>query len=471
MSDDLNPDRPQKLPEDALAKAFEELIEGRSTRAESPREDAQGVPPAGTPSPCPELGAWPELLSGEAPPAETANPANAAKLDALLAHAAQCPTCAERLRILSADASPEEAAEVRELASASRDWQRNLAARLARTPHRTHDRGRKGARHFYLWAGAGLAALLILAAALAVRWYLANTPERLLAEAYTHSRIFDLRMPGAGFAEVTPEAHLRGTATGRESARVLDARARIERHLERAPEDPHWLQLEARADVLEEKFDPAIDILDRLLAAGPVTSGLLVDDATAYFQRGAATGSENDRATALEYLRHADELAPGDTLVLFNEAVVMEDRGQVMNAVETWNRYLRFERDSRWLADGRRRLRALEQKLNQLKSHQNRMDQRLATPARLTVFSACSTGNKEEGWNHGMGDIVDTLAFLGVPDVVATRWQIDSGSAVPMMDAFHGGLAKGLSVPQALTTARQSLIRDPRYRHPYYWAA
>jgi hypothetical protein len=91
--------------------------------------------------------------------------------------------------------------------------------------------------------------------------------------------------------------------------------------------------------------------------------------------------------------------------------------------------------------------------------------------ARLAVFSACSTGKKEEGWNHGMSDIVDTLASLGVPDVVATRWQIDSGSAVPMMDAFYGGLAKGLTVPQALTTARQTLIRDPRYRHPYYWAA
>jgi CHAT domain-containing protein len=91
--------------------------------------------------------------------------------------------------------------------------------------------------------------------------------------------------------------------------------------------------------------------------------------------------------------------------------------------------------------------------------------------ARLAVFSACATGKKEEGWNHGMGDIVDTLASLGVPDVVATRWQIDSGSAVPMMDAFYGGLAKGLTVPQALTTARQTLIRDARYRHPYYWAA
>jgi len=91
--------------------------------------------------------------------------------------------------------------------------------------------------------------------------------------------------------------------------------------------------------------------------------------------------------------------------------------------------------------------------------------------ARLAVFSACSSGKKEAGWNHGMGDIVATLASLGVPDVVATRWQIDSSAAVPMMDAFYGGLAKGLTVPEALTAARQSMVGDPRYGHPYYWAA
>ena len=104
------------------------------------------------------------------------------------------------------------------------------------------------------------------------------------------------------------------------------------------------------------EYDPAIDILDRLLAAGPVTADLLTDDASAYFQRGTATGSENDRATALDYLRRADELSPDDPVVLFNEALVMEDRGQVMNAVETWNRYLKFERDPRWQEEGRQPL-------------------------------------------------------------------------------------------------------------------
>jgi CHAT domain-containing protein len=301
-----------------------------------------------------------------------------------LAHAAGCNVCAQRLRVLSADVSPEETGELGRLALASDERQRSLAEQLARTPHLSSSRRET---RLYLWTGAGLAASLLIATGVLSWWRVASNPENLMAEAYTHERIFDLRMPGAGFAEVTPEKHMRGSATGRESAKLLEARASIERHLDAAPEDQHWLQLEARSDVLEEKFDPAIDILDRLVAAGPVTSSLLVDDASAYFQRGAATGSENDRATALDYLRRADELAPGDPVVLFNEAVAMEDRGQVMNAVETWNRYLRFERDPRWLAEGRRRLQALEQRLNQLKTHSSRMEQHLATPQSIRALA------------------------------------------------------------------------------------
>ncbi len=357
MSERSNPNPPAVQPENALAKAFEELMEERLWQTEARRAERPSGPAIGPVESCPEPDEWLGLLSGEA---------RSAEVDKLLAHAALCSECAPQLRMLSAETTAEETAEAVRLASASRDWQRNLAVRLARTPHRATVRR---ATRFYVWAGAGMAASLVLASFLALWWQRVNTPEQLLAEAYTHSRIFELRMPGAGFAEVTSQVHLRGGEAGHEPAKLLDARARIEHQLESAPEDAHWLQLEARADVMEEKFDPAIGILDRLLAAGAVTSSLLVDDAAAYFERGACTGSENDRSTALEYLRHADELAPGDPVVLFNEAVAMEDRGQAMNAVETWNRYLRFERDPRWLAEGRRRLQALEQKLNQLKPH------------------------------------------------------------------------------------------------------
>jgi CHAT domain-containing protein/tetratricopeptide (TPR) repeat protein len=370
MKDNLNPDRRSNSHEDALPRALEDLLEGLSSCADPPHSESAAVPPG----PCPAPAEWSRLIGGEV---------RAADVDALLAHAAACPVCAERLRSFSAGPSAEEAFIVSQLAWASPEWQHQMAVQLAHTP-----RKRESVGTWYLWAGAALAATLAIAVGLTAWWQHVNTPERLLAEAYTHSRIFELRMPGAGFAEVTPESHLRGSATGRESAKLLDARARIERQLETAPQDPHWLQLEARADLLEEKFDPAIDILDRLLAAGPVTSSLLSDDAAAYFQRGAATGSENDRSTALDYLRRADELAPDEPVILFNEAVAMEDRGQVMNAVETWTRYVRFERDPRWLAEGRRRLQSLQQKLNQLKSHSSRMEQHLASPEAMRALAA-----------------------------------------------------------------------------------
>jgi len=334
-------------------------------------------------SQCPKPNAWlPLLLGGEAGLADKANLADDANLDALLAHAAECGKCAAHLRMLTAEASEEEATELARLVSSSAEWQMNLAAELARTPReslRLVKFDRLTASKVYLWMGSGIAATLMIGAVTFFWWQRANSPERLLAEAYGQSRTYDLRMPGADFSVVNHETHLRGGGSVHESSRLLDARARIERQLENAPEDPHWLELEARADIQDEKFDQAIEILDRLIATEPVTAGLLVDDASAHFERGSSTGSESDRVTALENLRRADELAPDDPLVLFNEAVVMEDRGQAMNAVETWNRYLKFERDPQWLAEGHARLQALEQKLNQLKTHQGRMGQHPGT--------------------------------------------------------------------------------------------
>jgi tetratricopeptide (TPR) repeat protein len=366
---------------DELAEALDKLIAERlSGPITSPRGGAQGLDGPGGSGLCPEPGEWLELVTEKTDPSER---------DLLLAHAAGCGVCAARmrlsLRLLAEDATEEEAAAVARHETASHQWQRRLAVKLASTqrrPAKSHWQRR------VVWAGAGLAATLTIAAAATWWWLHVNAPERLMAATYSHTRIFDLRMPGADYAEVTPGTHIRGPADGREPVDLLDARTRIEGRLERQPQDPHWLQLEARADVLEEKFDAAIDILDRLLAAGPVTADLLADDATAYYQRGAANGSENDRAVALDYLRRADELTPSDPVVLFNEAVAMEDRGQVMNAVETWNRYLKFERDEKWQGEGRHRLQALEEKLNRLKTHQSRMEQHLATPEAMRSLAA-----------------------------------------------------------------------------------
>jgi len=148
----------------------------------------------------------------------------------LLAHAAQCGACAERLRLLTADATAEETAELgkwlRRRLNGNTTWRRTgaYAAPFSRfKKDALLSLGRSRAGCFTFAGGWGR-----------LWWQRANTPERLLAEAYTHDRIFELRMPDAGFADVTPQTHLRGGAAAHESARLLDAHARIERQLENA---------------------------------------------------------------------------------------------------------------------------------------------------------------------------------------------------------------------------------------------
>jgi CHAT domain-containing protein len=473
MTDIPSPDSPkQGAPQESvsptsqpdLARAFDDLIKGRPV-AEAPGSQELASPNPGVPdsaislptspaepgqspdqfqsSPerCPQPAAWSLLLSGEAQPFEA---------DELLTHAAYCPACGSLLRSLSADPSADEIASIQSFSSSSSDWQRKLAVRLAQTPHKSASpksagQARNKISPLYLWGGLALAATLLLAVGGVLAWRVINSPERLLAKAYSQSRIYEFRVPGAAFAVVTPQVHLRGGSTGREAAPLLDARARIEKELEAAPDNARWLQLQARADILEEKFDSAIDILDRLVARGPVTSALLTDAATAYFQRGAATGSQNDRSTALEYLRRADELTPGDPVVLFNEALAMEDRAQVMNAVETWNRYLRFERDPLWLAEGRRHLESLEQRLNQLKTHQSRIDHYLAAPdARraLAADSASLAKFDEELANYQIPEMLDSAFPLPVDRSRGSPCNDDCLSARTLIYALAASLER-----------------------------
>ena len=394
MIEDSNPtplkDPAAQDPEGVLARVLEDLVSNAPYRKTAPQDQAGGFTSPGAGS-CPDIGDWLRLAGhalpgGDLPGSELSS----SKREHLLTHAALCTGCLNRLResqgILSEETTPEEEAGLKQLASTTPQWQHRLALELAQTPS-GGEQARPAFR--FAWAvGAGLAAALVLSAIGTFWWRSANAPEKLLAEAYAQSRTSELRMPGAAFAPVKPESHLRGGATDREPAPLLSARAAIERKLEKTPSDPHWLQMEARAQLLEEQYDGAIDIFDRLLAAGPVTASLLRDDGMAYYLRGTATGSENDRATALENLRRADELAPSDPVILFNEAIVMEDRGQVMSAVETWNRFLKFERDPQWQEEGRQRLEALEAKLNRVKTHESRMQQHLATPQAMRALAA-----------------------------------------------------------------------------------
>jgi CHAT domain-containing protein len=87
---------------------------------------------------------------------------------------------------------------------------------------------------------------------------------------------------------------------------------------------------------------------------------------------------------------------------------------------------------------------------------------------RMVVLSACSTENGAEGLAGDFDSLARVFLIQGVPHVLASRWNVDSASALMLMAAFYDKLLAGASVPQALAGAEYALRQ--RAPHPYYWA-
>ncbi len=90
--------------------------------------------------------------------------------------------------------------------------------------------------------------------------------------------------------------------------------------------------------------------------------------------------------------------------------------------------------------------------------------------ADVAVLSACETGKADNV--RGGGVIGLSWAFLaaGCPTTVVSQWKAQSAATAQLMVEFHRQLTRGASKPEALRRAQLALRRDPRYRHPFYWA-
>src|SRR5258708_26494491 len=74
--------------------------------------------------------------------------------------------------------------------------------------------------------------------------------EKLLAEAYTAQRPFELRVPSAGYAPVNVQRGVQTSAFSRPVG-LLDAESRISWHMAKNPDNAGWLRLTARAEILD----------------------------------------------------------------------------------------------------------------------------------------------------------------------------------------------------------------------------
>jgi CHAT domain-containing protein len=90
--------------------------------------------------------------------------------------------------------------------------------------------------------------------------------------------------------------------------------------------------------------------------------------------------------------------------------------------------------------------------------------------AKMVVLSACETGL---GYISKDSPIGLTTAFLvgGANSVVSTLWSIDDDASAELMVQFYQQLQQGRDIPAALQAAQLSLLKNPRWASPVFWAA
>jgi len=88
----------------------------------------------------------------------------------------------------------------------------------------------------------------------------------------------------------------------------------------------------------------------------------------------------------------------------------------------------------------------------------------------LVVLAACSSGSAENGLLDA-DNLVRSFLAGGVPNIVASHWNVDSQSTGELFGSFYVSLGRGETAAQALRDARKELSTHPKWSHPYYWAA
>jgi len=95
----------------------------------------------------------------------------------------------------------------------------------------------------------------------------------------------------------------------------------------------------------------------------------------------------------------------------------------------------------------------------------------LRLPADLAVLSACETGRGRVSDGEGLVGLTWALFASGVRSAVVSQWRVESESTTLLMKGLHQGVRRGEAPATAMRSAALSLLKDPRYKHPFYWGA
>ncbi|MGH9958269.1 MAG: CHAT domain-containing protein, partial [Pyrinomonadaceae bacterium] len=89
--------------------------------------------------------------------------------------------------------------------------------------------------------------------------------------------------------------------------------------------------------------------------------------------------------------------------------------------------------------------------------------------ADLAVLSACETANGKIAPGEGVVGMSWAFFVAGTRSMLVSQWKVNSASTSELMLTFYRQRrADGKGV--ALQNTAIQLMKDQRYRHPFYWA-
>lgn len=95
-------------------------------------------------------------------------------------------------------------------------------------------------------------------------------------------------------------------------------------------------------------------------------------------------------------------------------------------------------------------------------------DETRPQPIELLVLSACETAAGDDRAALGLAGVA---VQAGARSTLASLWSLNDQSAARLIRQFYRELLNpDLSKTEALRQAQLTLLHDPDYRHPLYWA-
>jgi CHAT domain-containing protein len=285
---------------------------------------------------------------------------------------------------------------------------------------------------FRSYAGMAVAAMLLIAVGIAAwRVFLFKSPEQetLLAlnNAYTNGRLFESRISGVDYA---PMAQLRGES--RDDTRLAEAELLALKQERENPGAPAFHTL-GRVYLAGQKFDKAIEWLDKAAQVRPDDAGIQSDLGAAFLEKGRQEPDPTKRAEAMiKSLAHLDKALQLDESLLearFNRALLHEQMHLTERAKADWQRYIEKDANSGWADEARKRLAQLEEKQNRsLNSKESDFDAFVVAAQNGDDVAAWKilSRNRHRGDNYLIQRLIDEYLAEQSGSDAGTRFQMIS---------------------------------------------